>query len=470
MKKLTRSVTIALTMLLFFALIHIEAKSQYIKSVTNSEVTNLEKLYNLNRHLSIPNAERSYGGKRRLAESSYSYSQSTMQYYIMDSTTYTYNTAANDSFNIEAELYGEITLDINAPKRTHSYDEYNYYQDTDGDNILDYHTSAIVVRDIAKRITRIELDYSLNSTTTFKEVQNFTYSPVTGKLSQVEIADPVNQINIALEEYLYDVNSLLASKAIYLYQNGFYKNYSRERYSYDLNARVVSVTVDTAQGINGWSEFRKDSIEYFYGGITTSTKPINIFSLKKNGNLWELETKVKYGGGGSAIIDTITHYEYSNNSFVPQLIKAYSFVLPNWLPGTCETTVVNGAQSTLTEYLYNGDNNPEAIYYSVKSGGGPWLKNSLKRYFYEVVSGGSEPEFQSSIITVYPNPNKGIIHFRSDLEEDFEVELFNSLGEQLLSEKKSTGEQLDISKAALGVYYIKITTGHSIASYKIVKE
>ncbi len=74
--------------------------------------------------------------------------------------------------------------------------------------------------------------------------------------------------------------------------------------------------------------------------------------------------------------------------------------------------------------------------------------------------------FSKNSIKIYPNPAKNIVHF----SEQTNVEIFNSLGQKVKSEKNI--KSIDVSKISKGMYFIvlKNNLGKEIQKTKIIKE
>lgn len=80
----------------------------------------------------------------------------------------------------------------------------------------------------------------------------------------------------------------------------------------------------------------------------------------------------------------------------------------------------------------------------------------------------------STLINVFPNPVKETLHLtiNSRFEESVEIQLFNQLGQLLLSKpsKSNTETNIDVSKFSTGNYLVKIVSEHIFKSEKIAIE
>lgn len=75
-------------------------------------------------------------------------------------------------------------------------------------------------------------------------------------------------------------------------------------------------------------------------------------------------------------------------------------------------------------------------------------------------------------IKVYPNPSKGVFTISMDAtSSDTELEVYNSIGQLILSKKTITSTaQLDLSKQANGIYYLKLKGNSEVNAIKLIKE
>ena len=70
--------------------------------------------------------------------------------------------------------------------------------------------------------------------------------------------------------------------------------------------------------------------------------------------------------------------------------------------------------------------------------------------------------------SIYPNPTKGIFSIRTDVD-DLEVEIFTTLGKLIWKEKISGRlEQIDLSTANKGIYFVKLKNGNKTEKRKLV--
>jgi BspA type Leucine rich repeat region (6 copies)/Secretion system C-terminal sorting domain len=74
----------------------------------------------------------------------------------------------------------------------------------------------------------------------------------------------------------------------------------------------------------------------------------------------------------------------------------------------------------------------------------------------------------TAAINLYPNPSTGVFHFK--LDNDLQIEVYNNLGQLLLSEKMISGTNtINIEDQAAGIYFLKANEGSNTSTYKIIK-
>ena len=74
----------------------------------------------------------------------------------------------------------------------------------------------------------------------------------------------------------------------------------------------------------------------------------------------------------------------------------------------------------------------------------------------------------ASQVSVYPNPANEFVKISSSVDIN-KVEIYNLLGKKVISTSKLTNNNLDVSSLSKGVYLMKLTSGESVASRKLIK-
>ena len=82
--------------------------------------------------------------------------------------------------------------------------------------------------------------------------------------------------------------------------------------------------------------------------------------------------------------------------------------------------------------------------------------------------------FAEGSILIAPNPTKGVLHIHfQDIEitDKMTYRVFDIKGREVLNKQiRSNKEQVDLSKEASGIYFLKIKTDNDTIEYKIIKE
>ncbi|MCF7561878.1 T9SS type A sorting domain-containing protein [Sabulilitoribacter multivorans] len=72
-------------------------------------------------------------------------------------------------------------------------------------------------------------------------------------------------------------------------------------------------------------------------------------------------------------------------------------------------------------------------------------------------------------ILVYPNPTNSFVNIKGNLNDVNNVSIYSISGKKLL-ELKNEFDKIDISNLQSGIYFLKITSGNSFKTFKVVKE
>ena len=78
-------------------------------------------------------------------------------------------------------------------------------------------------------------------------------------------------------------------------------------------------------------------------------------------------------------------------------------------------------------------------------------------------------DFDAIGATVYPNPTSGVIKIDTDVEQT-QVEVFNMLGQKVISVIENGNFSVDITDQKSGIYFVTIKNENGTATSKIVKK
>jgi len=77
------------------------------------------------------------------------------------------------------------------------------------------------------------------------------------------------------------------------------------------------------------------------------------------------------------------------------------------------------------------------------------------------------PKFDTSKVTVYPNPTSGIFNVESTLNIA-QIEVYNSTGQKVLT---TANKEINLQSAANGLYFVTVTTNEGTqGTYKLIKK
>jgi len=88
------------------------------------------------------------------------------------------------------------------------------------------------------------------------------------------------------------------------------------------------------------------------------------------------------------------------------------------------------------------------------------------------VTGINESEIVNQEFEVYPNPSSGNFTIKNNFSGNYEIEIFNSLGQEVFRNEKVNDKlfEVDLSEQASGIYFVRCISGEKIYTEKIVKE
>lgn len=165
-------------------------------------------------------------------------------------------------------------------------------------------------------------------------------------------------------------------------------------------------------------------------------------------------------GGGSALTLNVTGTnptQGNNGSATATVSTGTAPYLYNWSNGSSTITIQNLSAGTYTVTVTDANN-------CTTTGSITLVPTSIKE-----VSGMAQ-------VRVYPNPTNALLNISVEVAnaQDINVEIFNSIGQQMISKQYGNQtkliETLDISAFAQGVYMVRIKANENIRTIRLVKE
>lgn len=92
--------------------------------------------------------------------------------------------------------------------------------------------------------------------------------------------------------------------------------------------------------------------------------------------------------------------------------------------------------------------------------------NWFENYFINPPLGLNDNLIQK--ISIYPNPTTDKLYFKSTLNENFKVSVFDILGKKIIEKSVNINEALDVSQLHTGIYIIRFDDYNT--TFKFVKE
>lgn len=191
--------------------------------------------------------------------------------------------------------------------------------------------------------------------------------------------------------------------------------------------------------------------------------------------------------GFPAINYTAAEYVGAMVRFIP----GYSYNLSDTIFDQNYLTLITFEEADGAEPVYIEEDNYNKSYimdpsvrYQTNSGGQAFLNNTLlptaiytapfayehHSIWFKVSSPNVGVEdFNAIGATMYPNPTEGVIKIDTDVEQT-EVEIFNMLGQEVVSVVETGNFSIDITDQKPGIYFVTIKNEQGTATSKIVKK
>lgn len=174
-----------------------------------------------------------------------------------------------------------------------------------------------------------------------------------------------------------------------------------------------------------------------------------------------------------------------------RFIPGYSYVLGDSIFNENYVSLISFEETNQGEPSYVELDNYNKSYvmetsvrYQTNSGGQAFLNNTMlptaiytapfrfehHSIWFKVSSPNvSVEDFDAIGATVYPNPTSGVIKIDTDVEQT-QVQIFNMLGQEVVSTIETGNFSVDITDQKAGIYFVTIKNENGTATSKIVKK
>ncbi|WP_163408148.1 FG-GAP-like repeat-containing protein [Flavobacterium ajazii] len=321
---------------------------------------------------------------------------------------------------------------------------------------------------------------AVNTTTTtlytFTPANSATAETVAITVSIVQSSDNITQIS-ACGSYTWN-NQTYTQSGIY---TGTTNNCVTEKLDLTITPNSDNVTQITACGSYTWNNqtYTQSGI---YTGVTNNcvTEKLDLTITPNSDNITQITACGSYTWNNQTYTQSGIYTGTTNNCVTEKLDLTITAIPVNIL------TTVNQNNGVLTA-------DQSGIGYQWLNCDGTEITGETNQFFTPTTSGQyavrlivacSVPiisdcvtitslktdDFEArSSIKIYPNPSTGIFYLQPP--SDKQLEIYNSLGQLLITKKVNSGtNKIDISDKADGVYFVKIIENGNTSNFKVIKK
>ncbi len=179
---------------------------------------------------------------------------------------------------------------------------------------------------------------------------------------------------------------------------------------------------------------------------------------------------------GAGIFNLTSGGGVAYDIFISKLDASGNFIWANAMGGVASgfnsfnsfSIALDGSGNVYTtgEFRETADFDPGAGVFNLNSAG---AEDIFVAKYFQTATGINNNEYSKDLFSIYPNPSTGKFNIEfSNQQQITSVEIYNLLGESVF-QKQNTNE-IDLSSAAKGIYFVKVYAGEKIYTEKIIVE
>ena len=176
---------------------------------------------------------------------------------------------------------------------------------------------------------------------------------------------------------------------------------------------------------------------------------------------------------GAGIFNLTSAAGGGSDIFISKLDASGNFIWANAMGGVASGAIsysiaLDGSGNVYTTGVFGGtvDFDPGAGVANLNHAGGGDI--FVAKYF-QTATGINNNEYSKNLFSIYPNPSTGKFSIEfSNQHQITSVEIYNLLGESVFQQQNTN--EIDLSSAAKGIYFVKVYAGEKIYTEKIIVE
>jgi hypothetical protein len=263
----------------------------------------------------------------------------------------------------------------------------------------------------------------------------------------------------------YNATNLPLSYTAQVGNGSVWVNDSRETYTYDMSNNPALFTIETWTN-NTWTNDMQATFTVVANNVTAIVLEMWV------GNAWVkfLKANFTYNAANKPLIET--YQNWTGTAWLNDNRNVYTYDVNNnetsetnqdWLSNSWKTTNYHGRRWDSNSFNYS---DVQRFY----SGGGPVIYGDSSVTYYKTVVGIKENRTHEDLLTVYPNPGKGVFTI-GNAKDITLLKVYNIQGTEVFKTKvESENTSIDLSHLPAGMYFIRVNRGNTPIIHKVIIE